>query len=258
METTCYRAEVAAIDCGEAPGTTSSMAMTATTASAATMETTPYRAGAATIDCGGVAGDDKLWGDSGNDRLFGENGNDRLWGGSGNDSLYGGDGDDRLSGDDGNDELAGGIGNDELLGGSGNDALSGGDGADVLAGGRGTDTLTGGMGHDTFDFDAISESVSGLGARDVITGFSGTGPFGDQIDLKGIDANRTTSGNNDFTWKGNAGPTGAAGELWYVDDGGNRLIRGDVDGGGSVDFEIQLAGYPDLNVSNLPDSDVIL
>ena len=145
-----------------------------------------------------------------------------------------------------------------LSGGSGNDALSGGDGTDILAGGSGTDTLTGGAGHDTFDFDSISESVSGLGVRDVITGFDGTGPSGDQIDLKGIDANRITFGNNDFIWKGNAGPTGAAGELWYVDEGGNRLIRGDVDGGGKADFEIQLVGHPDLNVSALPDSDIII
>ena len=156
----------------------------------------------ATIDCGG-AGDDKLWGDRGNDVLSGDNGNDRLWGGNGNDSLYGGNGDDTLWGDEGNDELAGGAGNDELLGGSGNDALSGGDGRDIFTGGPGTDTLTGGSGRDTFDFNFTTESLSGLGIRDIITDFNGTGPSGDQIDLKGIDANRTTFGNNDFIWKGN-------------------------------------------------------
>ena len=73
-----------------------------------------------------------------------------------------------------------------------------------------------------------------------------------------MDANRTTFGNGDFTWKGSAGSTGAAGDLWYVDEGGNRLIRGDVDGSGNVDFEIQLVGHPNLNVSALPDSDIIL
>ena len=206
----------------------------------------------------GGAGDDKLWGDRGNDVLSGDNGNDGLWGGNGSDSLYGGNGDDTLWGDDGNDELAGGAGNDVLSGGSGNDALSGGDGRDILTGGPGTDTLTGGSGRDTFDFNSVVESRVGVGIRDIITDFNGTGPSGDQIDLKGIDANRTTFGNNDFIWKGNAGPTGAAGELWYVDEGGNRLIRGDVDGGGNADFEIQLVGHPDLNVSALPDSDIIL
>jgi Ca2+-binding RTX toxin-like protein len=181
-----------------------------------------------------------------------------LSGGDGNDWLTGGIGNDELRGDDGNDGLAGGNGNDKLWGGSGDDTLSGNAGSDILTGDRGTDMLTGGTDRDTFDFNSVVESRVGVGIRDIITDFNGTGPSGDQIDLKGIDANRTTFGNNDFIWKGNAGPTGAAGELWYVDEGGNRLIRGDVDGGGNADFEIQLVGHPDLNVSALPDSDIIL
>jgi serralysin len=46
-------------------------------------------------------------------------------------------------------------------------ALSGGAGSDRLTGALGCDTLTGGV----FDYDALAESASGAGNRDVITDF---------------------------------------------------------------------------------------
>lgn len=66
----------------------------------------------------------------------------------------------------------------------------------------------------------------------------------DQIDLQDIDAHELLSGNQAFTWIGNAAFT-AAGQLRY--SGG--VLQGSTDADAAPEFEIQLVGAPALYVN---------
>lgn len=186
-------------------------------------------------------------------------GNDVLNGGAGNDTLILGNGFSTLNGGTGNDHLMandGGV----LNGGDGNDLLEALTGVDrsILNGGAGADTLKGSGGAspgDIFDYNAVSDSPVGVGnVRDTIFNFSGRGAdFGDQIDLRDIDANTTVTGNQAFIWTG-ATP-GGAGTLWYT--GG--ILNGNTDGDTAVEFQIQLVGSPALFVqAGNSGSDILL
>lgn len=151
---------------------------------------------------------------------------------------------DKLLGTSGNDLLMGGAGDDLLDGKNGDDQLNGGEGNDTLIGGPGADTLTGGNGADRFTLNNLSESAPGILNRDVITDF--TPAQNDKIDLSAIDAVPTLAGDQPFQFI--AGDfTGTPGQLRYADG----LLQGDVQGDGSVDFEIQLIGNPTLDATNL-------
>ena len=208
-------------------------------------------AGGADLVRGGD-GNDRLEGESNDDTLHGGNGNDTLLGGEGRDSLLGDGGDDELdggnsadllNGGDGRDLLRGGGGDDRLLGGAGQDTLEGGDGkdtleggsdADRLSGGAGSDVLTGGGGNDVFVFGSLGDS-SGSNS-DMITDFA----TGDLLDLSGIDANASRSGDQAFAFVGTRGFSGSAGELRYAAADGDTWIEGDVDGDRSADLVIRL------------------
>lgn len=125
-----------------------------------------------------------ITGNRGANVLSGWRGDDTLSGWAGNDTLYGGAGAEHLQGGTGNDLLSGGNGRDVLLGGGGNDTLYGGAGADRLAGGWGADT---------FIFDSPADSTVWSGGQDVIEDFRRG--QGDKIDLTGIDANLTATGD---------------------------------------------------------------
>jgi len=121
----------------------------------------------------------------------------------------------------------------ELYGGADNDVLIGGAQGDMLRGGAGADTLTGGAGDDVFRYDAATDSTPA--GRDGIQDFTA----GDLIDLRLIDADTTTAGDQDFTAIGNAAFGNVAGELRYdVLAGPIWLVQGDVDGDGDADFEV--------------------
>ncbi len=197
----------------------------------------------------GGTGNDELFGGADNDQLFGGTGRDMLYGGAGRDVLYGGTGNDELYGGDGNDDLYGGGGKDELQGGAGNDKLRGGDGNDVLdagadndrlVGGKGADLLTGGAGRDTFVFNTLADSTVKTSGRDTILDFDGKA--GDRIDLSGIDANKGSSGNQAFAFIGSEQFSNKAGELRFEKTASDTFIYGDVDGDGTADFAIQVAG----------------
>lgn len=197
----------------------------------------------------GGAGDDMLLGGWGSDVLRGEDGDDYLRGWSGWDTLIGGQGNDRLFGEDGNDFLSGGMGDDLLNGGSGNDTLNGdwgndlllgGDGADVMRGGGGRDTLDGGLGPDTYRIANSWESPVGEDNRDVFKGFeSGT----DKIDLQEIDANWGERGDQAFEF---SGTLAAENSIWYENNDGFLLVRGDMNGDGEPDFEFEVWGAEEL------------
>lgn len=129
------------------------------------------------------------------------------------------------------DTLIGTNGVNVLKGLDGNDAMDGLRGNDVLVGGRGSDYMLGGVGADRFDFNAINESVVGAN-RDLIDDFSHA--QGDRIDLATIDANTRTSGNQAFSFIGDADFASRAGQLRF-DDG---IVSGDVNGDGRADFQI--------------------
>lgn len=214
----------------------------------------------------GGQGDDFLYGGEGLDVVQGGIGYDWLYGGDGNDDLFGEDGNDRLQGEAGDDALDGGLGNDEAFGGIGNDTIDGGNGADVLrggagddvirggygfdsiAGGEGIDILTGGFGTDVFYFSSIGELGTSAAITDVITDF--TQGQGDLIDLTGIDADMTETGDQAFAFLGSEAFTGTAGELRFYTDGGNTFVEFDVDGDGTADAVLRLDGLVDLTAND--------
>ena len=191
----------------------------------------------------GGDGADRLLGGDGNDQLFGDAGNDIVLGDGGNDRLDGGAGDDLLTGGSGNDILRGGVGNDRLFGDAGNDTLYGDAGNDRLVGGLGGDRLFGGAGADAFVYVDVADSTLAAAGRDRIVDFAAGL---DTIDLRGIDADITTAGDQAFTFVGRAGFSGTAGELRF----NGALLTGDVDGDGVADFAIAIDGAPALAASD--------
>ena len=156
-----------------------------------------------------------------------------LTGNASNNTLSGNGFDNQLAGGDGKDKLNGGSGNDTLNGGIDADILNGGSGNDLVYGGAGLDNLTGGTGADLFDFNAISESVTGK-SHDIIKDF--TRSQTDKIDLKGIDANSKVTGDQAFSYIGTKSFSGKAGEIHYL----NGVLSGDINGDKVADFEIAI------------------
>ncbi len=194
------------------------------------------------------SGADVMNGSAYADTILGYAGNDTIYGGNGNDVLKGVTGADKLYGGSGNDTMDGGSENDSLLGGAGSDLLKGVSGSDTLIGGSGSDRLYGGADtvKDVFDFNYVSESTST--SRDKIYDFK-TGI--DKIDLNGIDANTNLDSNQNFLAFNSK--TAAAYKVWYVTadadaDGAvdDVIIRGDVNGNTSADFEIAVIGVTTL------------
>jgi len=228
----------------------------------------------------GSAFADTLTGSSSANVLMGGAGDDSLVGGSGADTMVGGTGDDVYSADAGTDVVVenpgegtdtvmstatytlsanvenltltgtsaingtGNTANNVILGNSGNNSLSGGLGDDSLAGGAGNDTLSGGAGADHFIF-------ADGGGTDSITDFSSA--EGDKIDLVGIDADTTTSGDQAFTFIGNSAFHSVAGELRFAVIAGGVAVQGDTNGDGIADFTLNVHGQ-----SSLASSDFLL
>lgn len=144
--------------------------------------------------------------------------------------------------------ITGNTGNNLLDGAAGFDTIQGGSGADTLAGGTGafSDWLFGGAGdatRDVFVFKSATESAVGT-SRDIVYDFvSGT----DDIDLSLIDANVTTAGDQAFLFKG---MTATANAVWYVASGSDLILRGDINGDTTADFEIRLASVSSLVVGD--------
>ena len=225
---------------------------------------------------------DTITGDGNGNVLFGDNGNDTLNGGGGNDILIGGLGDDHLNGGSGvntvdysylnSDPMAQvrinllqgvaaefgsqasssgpvsvQVGFDTMtsifnvVGTFGNDLFTGNNSANVLTGGHGQDQMAGGGSADTFAFNSITDSSNG--APDLITDFH---PALDKLDLSGIDANSSLSGNQGFTFLGAGAFDNHAAELLYQVIQGNAFVRGDVNGDGAADFTIKLQNVASL------------
>lgn len=192
----------------------------------------------------GNAGNDDLNGSSGDDTIFGNTGNDQLLGKSGDDVLVGGQGADLLFGGADNDDLSGSEGDDKLFGGLGDDILFGGEGNDRLVGGEGNDMLIGGLGADQFVFQRCQSGDFGF---DTILDFE---IGADLINLKDIDANSGTWGNDAFNFISTAAFSGTAGELRLEHVANGIVIQGDVDGDGVADLQILVEGVDDLQATD--------
>lgn len=149
---------------------------------------------------------------------------------------------DDIRGTDAANELRGLAGNDILSGRGGNDVLRGGDGADTLIGGLGDDMLFGGAGSDVFVFAQI-DSIRPIG--DVIHDFA---RGYDKLDLRLIDANTQTTGDQAFTFLGGNAFSGKAGQLNLV----GQVLSGDTNGDGVADFRLE------INVLTMSNSDFYL
>lgn len=219
----------------------------------------------------GGNGRDRLTGDSADNLILGGGRADTLNGGAGNDTLSYADAEagvtvglwngsaargdaagdvisnfENVIGGNGRDRLTGDAGVNILVGNAGSDTLNGGAGADKLTGGAGKDFLQGGTNdgaRDVFIFNTIGHSVRGAD-RDVIIDFDAGI---DDIYLAQIDANSTAAGNQAFAW---SGTTAHAHSLWTVQLGENSLVRGDVNGDGRFDFEIEVQDVTDLSVND--------
>jgi Ca2+-binding RTX toxin-like protein len=113
---------------------------------------------------------------------------------------------------------------------------------DTLAGGLGADRLSGGVGKDIFLFVSVDEVFG-----DVITDFvSGD----DIVNLDAIDADEDAVGGQDFTWRGDQGLSGAAGDLAYRFKRDMTLVSGDTDGDGVADFTLRLTGKLTLQATD--------
>jgi Ca2+-binding RTX toxin-like protein len=169
--------------------------------------------------------------------INGNAGNNVLRAGLGRDNVSGGAGDDIVRGGAGNDRLKGGSGDDLLRGGAGNDNLKGGSGADVLIGGAGRDRLLGQDGSDVFRFNKALHSPDS-GAGDEIGDFT----RGEDV----IDLSRLVPGTLEII--GSSGFSGIGqGEVRIIASGSDTIVRIDVDGDGSADMGILVAGVSTLN-----------
>ena len=195
----------------------------------------------------------KLYGNDDDNLLVGLGGGDSLHGGAGNDFINGNGGGDRLWGDGGEDTLRGGSGSDTLYGGHQADRLEGGDdidtfyggtGEDIIIGGGNRDFMTGGANADRFVFTDSGFGGSTAAFADRIMDFSQS--QGDQIDLRPVFANSTAASNEAFTFVGANAFDGTAGQLNYVQVGGQTRIAMDTDGDMIADYMIRLETLVDL------------
>ncbi|MBW4982969.1 hypothetical protein KZZ07_10490 [Mameliella sp. CS4] len=207
----------------------------------------------------GRGGDDLLNGDSGDDYILGGAGNDdidagddndtvnanagddSIYGEGGNDLLVGQDGSDLLDGGNDNDTMDGGDGDDILEGGYGNDILRGRAGEDELAGGPGRDFLTGGQDVDAFVFRSASETVVGANRDQILDFEQGV----DSIVVAGL-----SPGVFEFRGTAAFAPSGNPELRLFETPTGSTIVQLDVDGDGTQDAEIRVAGVTGLTADD--------
>ena len=157
--------------------------------------------------------------------------------------IQGNAGDNRLSGGLGADTLIGGRGDDLLRGGAGEDLLSGGAGADRIEAGIGADILSGGTEADVFVWRFGAE-IQG----DLVVDFT---QGADVLDLTGLDAILAAGlADDSFAFIGQAGFSGAGGQLRYALTDAETRVQLDMDGDGLADAVLRLSGLHHLTASD--------
>lgn len=163
--------------------------------------------------------------------------------GAGDDTYngYRGQVDGRISGGRGNDDIKGGANDDLLFGNKGDDRIRGGAGDDTLIGGKGMDTLKGGDGSDVFVFNDVAHSRNTKHADHITDFVVGS----DIIDLAGL--------GGALSFIGTAGFSGLGAEVRLSTQGGDGVLRIDIDADGIADMKVILD-----SVTNLTALDFIL
>jgi hypothetical protein len=127
-------------------------------------------------------------------------------------------------------------GGDDIDGGAGNDRLRGDDGADLLRGGAGDDV---------FLFKRNSDSDGGRGVETILDfGFGD-----DRIDLGGIDANWSVSGNQAFALVSGEPARGQL-RAQYDASTDTTVVTGNMDADRAAELTIRLAGEQDLTAND--------
>lgn len=148
---------------------------------------------------------------------------------------------DILEGDAQANELSGMGGGDELRGLGGNDTLRGGLGADRLNGGFGKDTVFAGVDKnvDIIIFKNKADSAVGANHDRVFQFDRGE----DKLGFRLFDADTGKSGVQSF---GFSGTSAKAHSIWTKTAGADILVRADVTGDKTADFEVLLSGIKAL------------
>jgi Ca2+-binding RTX toxin-like protein len=135
--------------------------------------------------------------------------------------------------------VLGGSGNDQIRGSLLADTINGGDHNDKLTGYGGADILTGGTGADQFRYLFASDSGTGANADRITDFLSGT----DKLNFALLDADPVAAGRQALSYISTAAfsATGAA-QVRYAVAGADLLVQVDLDGNGTSDMEIVLAG----------------
>lgn len=144
------------------------------------------------------------------------------------------------------------LGSDDInaTGNSLSNRIIGNAGDNVLTGKLGRDVLTGGGGADTFVFETARDSAATPGRHDVIRDFRPG--QGDEIDLRAIDADSRSAGNQSFHSIGGQALGSDAGELQVrLTAAGNTIVNGDTNGDGRIDLRIVLLGQMHLQAGDL-------
>ncbi|MDB5552072.1 MAG: hemolysin-type calcium-binding repeat family protein [Rhizobium sp.] len=135
-------------------------------------------------------------------------------------------------------DVFGGGDADILKGGKEGNTFYGDAGQDKLTGGLGGDILTGGADADQFIYLSAKDSTAKAAGQDTIIDFNQG--QGDQINLKAIDADSRTGGNQKFDFIDDGPFHGHAGELRFKIVLDDTFIYGDTNGDKKADFVIKL------------------
>ena len=127
---------------------------------------------------------------------------------------------------------------ENAIGSNNDDTIIGNGGANRLTGAQGFDDLVGGAGADVFAFRSVSHALVNATHADIIEDFQRA--QGDKIDLRLMDADTRTLGNQAFHMVTNF--TRHAAELRF--DG--QFATGDVNGDGVADFRVLMVGVTSM------------
>ncbi len=132
-----------------------------------------------------------------------------------------------------------GAGNDQIRGGLLADMINGGDDNDKIIGYGAADILTGGAGADQFRYLFAGDSGTGANADRITDFLSGT----DRLNFALLDADPVAVGRQALSYISTAAfsATGTA-QVRYAASGADLLVQVDLDGDGTSDMEIVLAG----------------
>jgi Ca2+-binding RTX toxin-like protein len=150
-----------------------------------------------------------------------------------------------INGTTGNDLINGTNEAEAINGNAGNDTINALAGNDTINGGAGADNMTGGAGNEIFAYSATTDSA--VATPDTIQDFVSdfmNAASSDLINLSAIDARTQFGqfGNQAFNFVAAQNAGVVANSITWSESGGNTIVRGDVNGNTTADFQIILIG----------------